>query len=42
MKLSGEVTSLKTELGSMGTGMKGTTDTTSKLTIKNALENSCF
>ncbi len=35
LELSGEVTSLKTELGSVGTAMKGVTDTTSELTIKN-------
>jgi hypothetical protein len=35
LELSGEVTSLKTELGSVGTDMKGATDTTSELTIKN-------
>jgi hypothetical protein len=32
LKLSGEVTSLKTELGSVGTDMKGVTDTISELT----------
>ncbi len=35
VELSGEVTSLKTELGSVGTDMKGVTDITSELTIKN-------
>ncbi len=35
LELSGEVTSLKRELGSIGTGMKGVTDITSKLTIQN-------
>ncbi len=32
LELSGEVTSLKTELGSVGTDMKGVTDTISELT----------
>ncbi len=35
LELSGEVTSLKTELGSVGTDMKRATDTTSERTIKN-------
>jgi hypothetical protein len=35
LELSSEVTSLKTELGSAGIDMKGATDTTSELTIKN-------
>jgi hypothetical protein len=35
LELSSEVIRLKTELGSMGTDMKGATDTTSELTIKN-------
>ncbi len=34
LELSGEVTSLKTELGSVGRDMKGVTDITSELTIK--------
>jgi hypothetical protein len=37
LELSDEVTSLKTELESVGTDMKGVTDTTSELTIKNTL-----
>jgi hypothetical protein len=40
LELAGEVTSLKTELGSMGTDMKGVTDTISKLTIKNTFLHS--
>jgi hypothetical protein len=32
LELSGEVTSLKTELGSVGTDIKGVTDTISELT----------
>jgi hypothetical protein len=40
LELSGEVTSLKTELGSMGTDMKGATDTTSELIIKNTFLHS--
>jgi hypothetical protein len=35
LELSGEVTSLKMELGSVGTDIRGATDTTSDLTIKN-------
>ncbi len=35
LELSGEVTSLKTEMGSVGMDMKGAIDTTSELTIKN-------
>jgi hypothetical protein len=35
LELSGEVTSLKAELESMVRDMKGATDTTSELTIKN-------
>jgi hypothetical protein len=35
LELSGEVTSLKKELGSVGTDMKGASDITSELTIKN-------
>ncbi len=35
LKLSNEVTSLKTELGSMGMDMKGATYTTSELIINN-------
>ncbi len=34
VELSGEVTSLKTELGSVGTDMKGVTDTITELTNK--------
>jgi hypothetical protein len=34
LELSSEVISLKTKLGSMGTNMKGATDTTSELTLK--------
>jgi hypothetical protein len=34
LELSGEVTSLKTELGSVGTDMKGVTDTITELTNK--------
>ncbi len=37
LKLSGEVTSLKTELGSVGTDMKGVTDTISELAHKKPL-----
>ncbi len=37
LELSGEVTSLKTELGSMGTDMERVTDTISELTHKNSL-----
>ncbi len=37
LELSGEVTSLKTELGSMDTDMEGMTDTISELTQKKSL-----
>ncbi len=37
LELSGEMTSLKTELGSMSTDMKGMTDTISELTHKKPL-----
>ncbi len=37
LELSSEVTSLKTELGSMGADMKGMTDTISELTHKKPL-----
>jgi hypothetical protein len=40
LELSDVVTSLKTELGSMGTDMKGATDTTSELTVKNTFLHS--
>ncbi len=35
LELSGEVTSLQMELGSVGTDMNGVTDITSELTTKN-------
>ncbi len=37
LELSSEVTSLKTELGSVGTEIEGVTDTISELTHKNPL-----